>query len=126
MIDFVKSFKNKMLFCNRVSVSEAIDINKKSSNISRACYLCCFYFFKDKNFSYQPYICSSCLKLTQRITNKILYYDRISVSEGIGADKTGSYVSKSCDFAISTSLKTKTLMAYQKSYRSKQNKNCLC
>ena len=54
---------NRMLFYDRVSLSEGIDINKNGSDISRSSYLCCFYFFKDKNFSYQPYVCDSCLEL---------------------------------------------------------------
>ena len=63
---------NRMLFYDRVSVSEGIDINKNGSDISRSSYLCCFYFFKDKNFSYQPYVCDSCLELAWKVT-KILH-----------------------------------------------------
>ena len=89
-----------MLFYNRVSVinnrHKGIDINKNGSDTSRACYLCCFYFFKDKHFSYLPYVCSSCLELTQKVT-KMLYYDRIWVFDSKYPNKTGSDVSKLCD-----------------------------
>ena len=99
-----------MLFYNRVSVIDnrhkGIDINKNGSDISRACYLCCFYFFKDKHFSYLPYVCGSCLELTQKVT-KMLYYDRIWVFDSKYPNKTGSDVQNCVIFV--TFLKIKTL-----------------
>ena len=38
-----------MLFFNRVSVSEGIDVNRNNNPISKECKLCHFYFFKDRN-----------------------------------------------------------------------------
>ena len=56
-----------------------------------------FLIFKGKKLNYQPSVCNNCLKLIQRITEKMLYYKRISLSEGINTNKTGNDVSKLCD-----------------------------
>ena len=71
MVNFLKSFVSRILLFDRVSVSEGIKINKNGSDILRVCYLCSFYFFKDKNFSYQPYVCDSCLELTRKVTQRL-------------------------------------------------------
>lgn len=49
-----------MLFCERVSVSRGTDINKKGGDISEEWNVCFYYFFVDKNFTYQAYLCSGC------------------------------------------------------------------
>ena len=59
-----------MSFYGMVSALEGLNLNK-NTEIRKACYLCCFYFFKDK-VKYQPYVCNKCLKLIQGITNKML------------------------------------------------------
>ena len=48
-----------MLECDRIDISEGIDI-KKCKETSRECSLCKFYNFLDKNFNYGPYLCNSC------------------------------------------------------------------
>ena len=48
-----------MLECDRIDISEAIDI-KKCKETSRVCNLCKFYYFLDKNFNYGPYLCNGC------------------------------------------------------------------
>ena len=45
-----------MLEYDRIDISEGIDVNK-NKNISRECSLCKFYYFLDKNFKYEPYLC---------------------------------------------------------------------
>ena len=48
-----------MLEYEKNDVSEGIDVNK-SSDKSRECRLCHFWYFLDKNFHYQKYYCNGC------------------------------------------------------------------
>ena len=98
-----------MSFYALLSALEGINLNK-NIEITKAHYLSCFYFFKDKKLNYQPYLSNDCLKLIQKITDKMLYYERISVSEGIDANKTVMMFQNYVIFATSISLKTKTLI----------------
>ena len=45
-----------MLDYDRIDISEGIDINK-CEETSRECSICKFYYFLDKNFKYEPYLC---------------------------------------------------------------------
>ena len=45
-----------MLEYDRIDISEGIDINK-CEETSRECIICKFYYFLDKNFKYEPYLC---------------------------------------------------------------------
>ena len=44
-----------MLEYDRIDLSEGIDMNKTSN--SRECSFCRYYYFLDKNFLYQKYLC---------------------------------------------------------------------
>ena len=48
-----------MLEYDRIDLSEGIDVNK-CEETSRKCDLCKFYYFLNKNFNYQMYICDGC------------------------------------------------------------------
>ena len=48
-----------MLEYDRIDVSEGIDI-KKCNETSRECSLCKFYYFLNKNFNNQMYLCDRC------------------------------------------------------------------
>ena len=48
-----------MLECDRIDLSEGINVNK-CEETSRKCDLCKFYYFLNKNFNYQMYICDGC------------------------------------------------------------------
>ena len=48
-----------MLKYDRIDISEGIDI-KKCNETSRECSLCKFYYFLNKNFNYQMYLCDRC------------------------------------------------------------------
>ena len=52
-----------MLECDRMDISEDIDI-KKCKETSRECSLCKFYYFLNKNFNYGPYLCSGCYDMS--------------------------------------------------------------
>ena len=117
-----------MSFYALVQALEGINLNK-NIEITKAHYLCCFYFFKDKKLNYQPYLCKDCLKLIQKIKDKMLYYEKMSVSEGIDTNKMVMMFQNYVIFATSISLKTKTLImnlfllwiswCVTKSYKSK-------
>ena len=52
-----------MLECDRIDISEGIDI-KKCKERSKECNLCKFYYFLDKNFNYGPYLCDACCDIS--------------------------------------------------------------
>ena len=54
-----------MLKYDRIDISEGIDINK-SSDKSKECHICHYWYFLDKNFSYQPHLCNGCHDLMQK------------------------------------------------------------
>ena len=53
-----------MLEYDRIDISEGIDINKTSG--SKECDICCYWYFKDIGFKYEPYLCNGCHDLTQK------------------------------------------------------------
>ena len=48
-----------MLARDRIHISKEIDINK-SSDKSKECHVCKYWYFLDKNFSYEPHLCNGC------------------------------------------------------------------
>ena len=46
-----------MLEYDRIDLSEGIDVNKNIST-SKKCYLCGYWYFINKNFNYQKYMCN--------------------------------------------------------------------
>ena len=54
-----------MLECNRIDISEGIDI-KKSKETSRECSLCKLYYFLHKNFNHGPYLCDGCYDMSMK------------------------------------------------------------
>ena len=53
-----------MLEYDRIGISERIDIDK--TNKSKECNICYYWYFLDKNFNYQKYLCNSCHNLMQK------------------------------------------------------------
>ena len=49
---------SSMLFYDRISESQGIYANHTGLDTSKECNICHIYFFKDKNFLYQPLVCS--------------------------------------------------------------------
>ena len=49
-----------MVFYDRILESEGIDANRSGLNTSKECNICHFYFFKGRNFLYQPHLCNGC------------------------------------------------------------------
>ena len=57
-----------MLECDRIDISEGIDI-KKCKETSRECSLCKFYYFLDKNFKYGPHLCDGCYDMSMKVNS---------------------------------------------------------
>ena len=56
-----------MLEYERIDISEEIDLNK--SDKSKECDICHYWYFLDKNFNYEPYLCNGCHDLMQKAMN---------------------------------------------------------
>ena len=67
-----------MLEYNRIDISEDIDI-KEGNEMSRQGSLCKFYYFLNKNFNYQTYLCDGChdisIKATSMQNLAIIYHE---------------------------------------------------
>ena len=48
-----------MLEYERIRILEGIDANK-SPDKSKECDICHYWYFFDKNFNYEPYLCNGC------------------------------------------------------------------
>ena len=57
-----------MLEYDRIDISEGIDV-KKCNETSRQCSLCKFYYFLNKNFNYQTYLCYGCHDISIKATS---------------------------------------------------------
>ena len=53
-----------MLEYDRIDISEGIDIDKTSK--SKECDICHYWYFLDKNFNYEKYLCNGCHDLIQK------------------------------------------------------------
>ena len=52
------TFYGKMLYYNKVKVSDGIDINK--SNKSKECMICHYWYFEDIGYKYEREVCNGC------------------------------------------------------------------
>ena len=53
-----------MLAYDRIDISGGIDIDK--TNKSKECDICHYWYFLDKNFNYEKYLCNGCQDLMQK------------------------------------------------------------
>ena len=56
-----------MLEYHRIDISEEIDVNK--TNASEEFDICHYWYFLDKGFKYEPYLCNDCHDLMQKTMN---------------------------------------------------------
>ena len=49
-----------MLEYDRIDISEGIDMDKTSK--SKKCDICHYWYFLDKSFNYEKYLCNGCHK----------------------------------------------------------------
>ena len=60
----------KMLYFDKIDVSEGIDVNKTSA--SKECDICHCWYFLNKGFKFQPYVCNRChdlLMMSKNLSN---------------------------------------------------------
>ena len=56
-----------MLEYYRIDISEGIDVN--IINVSKKWDICHYWYFFDKRFKYEPYLCDGCHNLIQKARN---------------------------------------------------------
>ena len=56
-----------MLGYDRIDISEGIDMDK--TNKSKECDICHYWYFLDKKFNYEKYLCNGCYGLMQKAMN---------------------------------------------------------
>ena len=54
-----------MLEYDRIDASEGID-STCNKLVSRECWMCHFWYFLDKNFNYQRYLCNGCHNMSMK------------------------------------------------------------
>ena len=69
-----------MLEYERIDISEGINLNK--SDKSKKCDICHYWYFLDKNFSYEPYLCNRCHELMQKAMN----FNDVAIASIKGSD----------------------------------------
>ena len=70
-----------MLEYDRIDILEGIDVNK-SNDKSKECEICHYWYFLDKNFSYQPHLCNGCHDLMQ----KAMTFNNVAIASIKGSD----------------------------------------
>ena len=99
-----------MLEYDRIAISEGIDINE--TNASKECDICHYWYFFDKNFNCEPYLCNGCHDLMQK-GMKFNYVPIVFIKEN---DYRTHFWYMSKDDAISimnnSSLNKKTVSLY--------------
>ena len=55
-----------MLEYDKIDINEGIDLNKNILT-SKKCYLCGYWYFIDKNFNYQKYMCNGCHDISLKV-----------------------------------------------------------
>ena len=85
-----------MLVYDRIDISEGIDVNK-SNGKSKECGVCHYWYFLDKNFTYEQYLCDSCHDLVQ----KAMSFNDVAIASIKGSDYRIHFWYMSKDDAIS-------------------------
>ena len=57
-------YEIQILEYERIDISEGIDVNK--SGKLKECDICHYWYFLDRNFNYEPYLCNGCHDLMQK------------------------------------------------------------
>ena len=75
-----------MLYYDKILKSEGIDEQRTGLDISKECDICHFYFFKNRNFLYQSYVCNECHDISLRAIT--LTDIKIITVKGLNESKT--------------------------------------
>ena len=85
-----------MLEYDRIDIPEGTDRNK-SSDKSKECHICHYWYFLDKNFSYELHLCNGCHDLMQ----KAMSFNYVAIVSIKGSDYRIQFWYMSKDDAIS-------------------------
>ena len=69
-----------MLEYDKIDISERIDVNKTSA--SKEWDICHYWYFKDKGFQCEPYLCNDCHNLMQKAMN----FNDVTIVSVTGSD----------------------------------------
>ena len=58
-----------MLEYDRIDVNEGIDVNKNKL-VSKECWICGYWYFVNKNFNYQKYLCNGCHDMSLKANSR--------------------------------------------------------
>ena len=64
-----------MLEYHRIDISEGVDVNK--TNLLKEYDICCYWYFKNIGFKYEPYLCNGCydwMEKAMSFNNVALFY----------------------------------------------------
>ena len=64
-LDNILVLIKNMLEYDRIDLSEGINTNKNILT-SKKCYLCSYWYFINKNFNYQKYMCNGCHDMSMK------------------------------------------------------------
>ena len=70
-----------MLEYDRIDISERIDIDK-TDTCEEECDVYHYWYFLDKNFKYEPYLCNGCHDLMGKTTN----FNDVAIASVKGSD----------------------------------------
>ena len=56
-----------MLKYDKIDITEGTDVDK--TNKSRKCMFCHYWYYLNKNFSYDPFTCDGCYNIVQKSTD---------------------------------------------------------
>ena len=70
-----------MLYYDRIDVTEGIDVNMTSE--SKECDICRYWYFLNKGFKFQPYVCNDAMNLRDIAILKIKRADYRCIISGI-------------------------------------------
>ena len=111
-----------MLEYDRRDISEVIDINE--TNTSKTCDICHYWYFLEKHFNHEPYLCNGSYDLMQKAMN----FNDIAIASVRSNDYRIHFWYMSKDDAISIMINSskqminkQRLKEYQRNYhRSRQ------
>ena len=84
-----------MLEYDRIDYSDRFDLNK--INASKECDIYYYWYFLNKNFNYEPYLCNGCHDLLQKAMN----FNDVAITSIKGNDYRIHFCYMSKDDAIS-------------------------
>ena len=70
-----------MLYYDRIDLTEGIDVNMTSE--SKECDICRYWYFLNKGFKFQPYVCNDAMNLRAIAISKIKRADYRCIISGI-------------------------------------------